>query len=66
VCPEIDGKTFTNTDLEHVTDLVTAADAGFAEWLGANSSDPNDNRLGKDIRGEQRDAASMWPGSYQK
>jgi hypothetical protein len=61
-----DGATFINTTLENVTNLVKAADADFAEWLGANSTDPNDNRLGKDIRGEARDADSMWPRSYQK
>ena len=52
-----EGAEFTNATLTEVTDLVKAADANFAEWLG--------DRLGKDIRGVQRDAASMWPGSYQ-
>lgn len=60
-----DDATFINTTLENVTNLVKEADAGFAEWLGANSTDPNDNRLGQDIRGVQRNANSMWPGSYQ-
>ena len=55
VYPE--GAEFTNATLDEVTNLVKAADANFAEWLG--------DRLGKDIRGVQRDAASMWPGSYQ-
>ena len=56
VYPE--GATFTNATLEQVTQMVTAADAGFATWLG--------DRLGKDIRGKARDAQSMWPGSYQE
>ena len=61
-----EGAEFTNATLTEVTALVKAADANFATWLGANSSDPNDNRLGKDIRGNARNAASMWPGSYQE
>ena len=56
VYPE--GATFTNATLEQVTQMVTAADAGFATWLG--------DRLGKDIRGKARDTQSMWPGSYQE
>lgn len=51
-------ETFTNATLGQVTDWVTKADADFATWLG--------DRLGKDIRGVQRNANSMWPGSYQK
>lgn len=50
--------TFTNATLTQVTEWVNTADANFATWLGDN--------LGKDIRGVSRDAASMWPGSYQK
>ena len=56
VYPE--GAEFTNATLAQVTDWVNTADAAFATWLG--------DRLGKDIRGVSRDAASMWPGSYQK
>lgn len=56
VYPE--GSEFTNTTLAAVTALVKTADNGFATWLG--------ERLGKDIRGNVRDAASMWPGSYQE
>ena len=56
VYPE--GAEFTNATLTQVTDWVKAADANFATWLG--------DRLGKDIRGVQRDATSMWPGSYQE
>ena len=55
VYPE--GAEFTNATLAQVTEWVNAADAAFATWLG--------DSLGKDIRGESRDAASMWPGSYQ-
>ena len=51
------GVVFTPTTLQNVTNLVTAADANFATWLG--------DSLGKDIRGKSRDADSMWPGSYQ-
>ena len=53
-----EGAEFTNATLEQVTQMVKDADAGFATWLG--------DRLGKDIRGNARDAQSMWPGSYQK
>ena len=52
-----EGAEFTNATLDAVTTLVKEADADFATWLG--------DRLGKDIRGVQRDATSMWPGSYQ-
>lgn len=56
VYPE--GAEFTNATLAQVTEWVNTADAAFATWLG--------DSLGKDIRGESRDADSMWPGSYQK
>ena len=56
--PTIDENQFTNATLTEVTALVNAADANFATWLG--------DRLGKDIRGNARNATSMWPGSYQE
>ena len=49
--------TYTLASLETVKSLVKSASGGFSEWLG--------DKLGKDIRGNARNTAAMWPGSYE-
>lgn len=55
--PVIDENAFTKATLAQIQTLVTTADADFATWLG--------DALGKDIRGEERNAVAVWPGSYE-
>lgn len=55
--PVIDENTFTKATLAQIQTLVSTADADFAAWLG--------DALSKDIRGEERNAVAVWPGSYE-
>lgn len=49
---------FTKISLTSLSSTVSTANAAFATWLGDN--------LGKDIRGNARNASAMWPGSYEQ